>query len=144
MIDREETHCLAEAIAAMIDREDLVPADNPRVTAFRQWLRAGDHWRSTKAERSDKEAVYDEAGALITRFRNLAMATPFADLAGHRMATEWDKAVVNPEWPESAANERRMLLALSRGVLDFWPAASRNIALLLAADFIMGLTVRRR
>jgi hypothetical protein len=121
----------------MIDREDLVSVDDPRVTAFRRWLRAADQWRLTLAERNDQEAAYDEAGALLTRFRDLAMATPFPDLAGHRMAIEWESAVVNSEWPKNAANERRMLLALSRGVLDFWPGASRQIAILLAADLTM-------
>jgi hypothetical protein len=121
----------------MIDGEDLVPVDDPRVTAFRRWLRAADQWRLTEADPNDQEAAYDEAGALIARFRELTSATPFPDLAGHRMAIEWETTVVNPEWPESAANERRMLLALSRGVLDFWPAASRNIAIWLVADLTM-------
>jgi hypothetical protein len=115
--------------------DGLVPIDDPRVTAFRRWLHAAEHWRSIAAERNDQEAAYDEAGALIAQFRNLAMATPFADVAGHRMAIEWETTVVNPDWPE--ANERRMLMALSRGVLDFWPAASRNIAIWLAADLTM-------
>jgi hypothetical protein len=123
----------------MIDRDDpgdgLVPVDDARVTAFRRWLYAADRWRSTQTERDDQEAAYDEAGALIERFRDLVIATPFPDLAGHRMATEWETTVVNPEWPESAANERRMLLALSRSFLDFWPAASGRIAMLLAGDF---------
>jgi hypothetical protein len=125
----------------MIDGDDpvdgLVPIGDHRVTAFRRWLGDADKWRSIQAERDDQEAAYDEAGALIGRFRDLAIATPFPVLAGHRMATEWDKAVVNPEWPESAANERRMALALSRGLLDFGPAASSSIALLLAADLTM-------
>ena len=92
---------------------------------------------STQAQRNDQEAVYNEAGALIEQFRDLAAATPFPALAGHRMTVEWETTNVNPEWPESAANERRMLMALRRGVLDFWPAGSGHIAMLLAADLTM-------
>ena len=123
----------------MIERDDpvdaLVPVDDSRVTAFRRWLYVADQWRSAQTERNERESAYDEAGALIERFRDLVIATPFPDLAGHRMATEWETTVVNPEWPESAANERRMLLALRRGLLDFWPAGSGRVAMLLAGDF---------
>ena len=52
------------------------------------------------------------------------------------MATEWETTVVNPEWPESAANERRMLLALRRALLDL-AAGFRPIATFLAGDFIV-------
>jgi hypothetical protein len=121
----------------MIDREDLVPVDDPRVTEYRRWLRAADQWRLTQAERNDKEAVYDEAGKLIARFRDTTTATPLRELANYRMATEWEKTVVNREWSESAANERRTLLAMARGLLDFGPVAFGPFAISLAADLTM-------
>ena len=121
----------------MTDREDLVPIDDPRVTAFRRWLLDADQWHSTRRDRNDREAAYDEAGALIGNFRDLVTATPFLDVMRERMAIEWETIPVNPELPQDAADQRRTLLTLKRAIVDLGPAFLGPWATLIAGDFVM-------
>jgi hypothetical protein len=125
----------------MIDRDDpvdgLVPVDDPRVTAFRRWLRAADEWCLTRAERNDREAAWDEAGTLIGSFRELVIETPFPDVMRDRMAMEWEATAVNPEWPHDVADQRRTLVALKRAMVDFGPAFLGPHYVLLAGDLAM-------
>jgi hypothetical protein len=104
------------------DKDDLVPVDDPRVTAFRRWLDDADRWRTALTERNNPKAVWDEAGALIGRLQDLTFATPLPDLARYRMAMTSKATVVSHEWPSEAADQYRTLRALERGILDFGPA----------------------
>jgi hypothetical protein len=127
----------------MINRDDpvdgLAPVDDPRVTAFRRWLRAADEWCSTRAERNDQEAAYDEAGVLIAGFQNVVLDSPFPYLMHERIVTEWETAVINPEWSERAAKDRRVLLGWARIMHDFGQALGigNSDARALSADFLM-------
>ena len=111
---------------AMIERDDpvddLVPVDDPRVTAFRKLLYDADEWRSAGAGRNDRKAAYDEAGVLVGRLRDLMIETPFLDVMRDRMAMEWETTPVNPEWPQEAADQRRTLMATKRAVVDLGAA----------------------
>ena len=117
--------------------DGLVPADDPRVTVFRRWLYAAEQWRWTKAERNDEEAVYEEAGALAGKFRDLAAATAFLEIVRCRQKIEVDATAVNPEWPPEAAEQRRTLMALKRAVVDLGPAFLGPGSTLLAGDLAM-------
>ena len=96
-------------------------------------------WLATRAERNDQEATYDEAGELIAGFQNLVLASPFPYLMHERIATEWETAVINPEWSERAAKDRRVLLGWARIMHDFGQALGigNSDAHALSADFLM-------
>jgi hypothetical protein len=124
----------------MIDHDkpiDLVPVDDPRVTAFRRWLSDADRWGARRTERNDPKAVWDEAGALLGRLQDLTFATPLLGLTRYRMAMEWETTQVNPEWPEAAAEQRRTLMALKRAVADLGPAFLGPGSTLVAGDLVM-------
>lgn len=82
--------------------DDLVPVDDPRITAYRKLLHDADEWSLARAGRNAREAAYNQAGALVGRLRDLMIQTPFLDVMRDRMAMEWETTPVNPEWPQDA------------------------------------------
>jgi hypothetical protein len=124
----------------MVDHDkpiDLVPVDDPRVTAYRKVLYDTDEWKSGRAGRNDRKAAYDEAGVLLGRLRDLIIEASFLDVVRDRMAMEWETTQVNPEWPEAAAGQRRTLMAMKRAVVDLGPAFLGPGSTLIAGDLVI-------
>ena len=88
-------------------------------------------------DRNDREAAYEEAGALIGKFRDLVAATPFLDDHARTEEIEWETTPVNPEWPQDAADQRRTLLTLKRAMVDLGPAFLGPGSTLIAGDLVM-------
>ena len=123
----------------MISRneDDLVPVDDPRVTAYRKVLYDTDEWKSGRAGRNDRETAYDEAGVLLGRLRDLIIEASFLDVVRDRMAMAWNITAINPEWPQDAADQRRTLMSLKRAVVDMGPAFLGPGSTLIAGDLVM-------
>ena len=117
--------------------DNLVPVDDPRVTAYRRLLHDADEWRSARAGRNDRKAAYDEAGVLVGRLRDLMIDTPFLDVMRDRMAMAWETTPVNPEWPQDAADQRRTLMAMKQAVVELGPAFLGPGSTLIAGDLVM-------
>ena len=115
--------------------DNLVPADDPRVTAYRKLLHDAHKWRSARSGSNDREA-YDEAGVLVGRLRDLMIEAPFLEVMRDRMLTDWDATPVNPEWPQDAADQRRTLMAMKRAVVDLGPAFLGPASTLIAGDLV--------
>jgi hypothetical protein len=112
-------------------------SDDPLATAFARWRIDAEEWRVTHAGLSDLEAACDEAGALIGRLRDILIASPLLEMTGVRQKAEAAAAAVNPKWSEEAAGQRRNLMALKRGVLDFGQVSLGPGSTLLAGDLAL-------
>jgi hypothetical protein len=99
--------------------DELVPADDPCVLAFRRLLARN---RASKTL-NDVDAINAEAAAIVGDLRDLLISAGFADQIHHRFRLEAaSDDGAHPDWPDDAKEARRLLLGAVRVMGELGPA----------------------